>query len=161
MFVKLAAGGFPISIHLVDNIHSAIPSVQIGIVIDKEVEMVTVLAFLAQNIAIGVMHLLLPLRAIAVCSSTHTALRVLYSEVIATKLHMSLTVVACLLLSLRWLSIGVHYRIGKTICKHIIPDNLMIACDSCIIRCNSLFLFATCHLFCLTLTLRQDIVSYV
>ena len=121
MLVKLASLG----IHLVNDIHFAVPVVKVGSIVDEHVQMVTVLAVASKDVAISVVHLLLPLLAVNL-ATTHGAFRVLNHEVVTAKADMSLLVVAFLLLCIGRLSIGLLFGTLQTSCKAtVIGRNLM------------------------------------
>ena len=61
--------------------------------------MVSVHAFCAADISISVIHRLLPLLAVSICTTTHAALRLLDCYIVTVNAHVSLLVVACFLLS--------------------------------------------------------------
>ena len=97
MLVKLTS----LWVHLVNNINVTIKRIKVSSIIDEHVDMVTIHANLAQDVAIGVVHGHAPRLALLVLTATCCALRCLYSKVIATEGQMSLLIVTCLLLSLR------------------------------------------------------------
>ena len=89
MLVKAA-----VRVHLVHNIY-----VTFSRVVRKEyVNMVSVHAFRAADITISIIHRLLPLFAVGVCSTTHAALRLLDCYIVAVNLDVPFLVIAGLLL---------------------------------------------------------------
>lgn len=55
-----------IGIHLVNDIHITIPAVKVCLVVDEHIKVVTVLAELSTNVAVGIIHLLLPSLAVLI-----------------------------------------------------------------------------------------------
>ena len=81
MLVKLTS----LWVHLVNNINVTIKSIKVSSIIDEHINMVTIHANLAQDVAIGIVHGHAPRLALLVLTATCSALRCLYSKVIATK----------------------------------------------------------------------------
>ena len=92
MLVKCA-----VCLHLVNDKHIAIRR----IIRQVDVDMVTVNAFGTTNVTVGVVHRNAPLLAVCVLAAASATLGVLNGNVKAVNLHMSLLVVACLLLCIR------------------------------------------------------------
>ena len=89
MLVKCA-----VCLHLVDD-----KDISVGRIIRQEyVDMVAINALSAANVAVGVVHFLLPLLAAGICTTTYRTFRVLDGHVIAINLDVSFLVVASLLL---------------------------------------------------------------
>ena len=92
-------------IYLVYYYYISIEVVKVSCIIDEHINMVTIHAYLAQNIAISIVHGHAPRLALLVLTATSHALWSLNSEVIATKRQMPLLIVTCLLLRLSRLSL--------------------------------------------------------
>ena len=81
-------------VHLVNDKHITLR----GVFGEEHVDVVAVNALRATDIAVGVLHFLLPLLAVCISATTHGALRVLDGNVISINPHMSFLVVTCRLL---------------------------------------------------------------
>ena len=79
----------------------------INVIREEHVYMVTINTHCTTNVAISVVHLAFPLLTVSISAFTHAALRLLNGDVKRTNFHMSLLVVACLLLRLG--GFGVHF----------------------------------------------------
>ena len=77
----------------------------------ENINMVAIYALCATNLAIGIIHYLLPLLAISIRSSTHTAFRVLNSKWQTPQSHMTLLVILRFLLRFGW--VGVCFCFGN------------------------------------------------
>ena len=91
MLVKAA-----VLVHLVHDKHITLR----GVIGEEHVDVVTIHALRAANVAVGVMHLLLPLLAAGISATTYRAFRILDGHVETINPHMPLFVVAGLLLGL-------------------------------------------------------------
>ena len=92
---------------LVNDKHPAVPAVQIGIVVDEEIQMVFVGSIFLADVAVGVLHLNAPGPVVLVNTRTGAALGVLNAHAVAAKSDMSHLVVTCLFLCFR--RIGVRF----------------------------------------------------
>ena len=92
MFVKRA-----IRVVLVNDKHLvSVPTV--NVIGEEHVYVVAVNTHCTTNVAIGVVHLAFPLLAVSISALTHAALRLLNGDVKRANLHMSLLIIASLLL---------------------------------------------------------------
>ena len=91
---------------LVYDINTSIEGVKVCIIIDEEVHLVTILASLFLNVAIGILHLNTPRLAIGINTTAGAALWVLNTEGVASKLQLRLLVVTGLLLCFSWIGVG-------------------------------------------------------
>ena len=100
MLVKLTS----LRVHLVNHINVTIKSIKVSGIIDEHINMITIHTYLAQNIAVSIVHGHAPRLALLVLTAASHTLRSLNSEVVTSKGQMSLLIVTCLLLRLRRLS---------------------------------------------------------
>ena len=94
MLVKAA-----VRIVLVHHEHlTSVPTV--NVIGEEHVDVVSINAYRATNVAIGVVHLAFPLLAVSIRTLTHATLRLLNGDVERTHLHMAFLVVSGFLLRL-------------------------------------------------------------
>ena len=89
-------------VHLVNDKHITLR----GVFGEEHVDVVAVNALCAANVAVGVLHFLLPLLAAGISTTTYRAFRVLDGNVVAINLDVSFLVVTCLFLCFGRLGIG-------------------------------------------------------
>ena len=99
---------------LVNDEHLAsVPTV--NVVRDKHINVITIHALCTTEVAVGVVHLAFPFLTVGILASTHAAFRVLNGNVECTNLHMTLLIVACLLLSVGRVLVGLGFCCGNSI----------------------------------------------
>ena len=93
---------------LVNDEHLAsVPTV--NVVREEHINVITIHAFCTTEVAVSVVHLAFPFLTVGILASTHAAFRVLNGNVECTHLHMTLLIVACLLLSVSRILVGLGF----------------------------------------------------
>ena len=82
----------------------------------ENINMVAIYSLCATNLTIGVIHYLLPLLAISIRSSTHTAFRVLNSKWQAPQSHMTLPIILRFLLCFGRIGVRLCFGYSKFLC---------------------------------------------
>ena len=99
---------------LVNDEHLAsVPTV--NVVRDKHINVITIHTFCTTEVAVCVVHLAFPFLTVGILASTHAAFRVLNGNVECTHLHMTLLIIACLLLSVGRVLVGLCFCCGNSI----------------------------------------------
>ena len=89
-------------VHLVNDINVTF----LGIVAQEHVDVVAINTLCAANVAVCVVHCLLPLLATRISTAAYRAFRVLNGNIVAVNLDVAFLVVPCFLLCLRRIGVG-------------------------------------------------------